>query len=132
MLDKDNVISTSVSEAVEKIPTNEKDYCKCSVMSFTLRSFSMQRADQHTANTRNSCLSVCVSVCVRACVCVCVCLCVCVGGWVGGWVCMCAFFHRDSFFRLQIVQDIFEGTDQQFCVVNISCMLYAKFHHLCI
>ena len=86
MLDKDNVISTSVSEAVEKIPTNEKDYCKCSVMSFTLRSFSMQRADQHTANTRNSCLSVCVSVCVRACVCVCVCLCVC--GRVGGWVCV--------------------------------------------
>ena len=30
MLDKDNVISTSVSEAVEKIPTNEKDYRKCS------------------------------------------------------------------------------------------------------
>ena len=26
MLDKDNIISTSVSEAVEKIPTDEKDY----------------------------------------------------------------------------------------------------------
>ena len=26
----DNVISTSLSEAVEKIPTNEKDYRKCS------------------------------------------------------------------------------------------------------
>ena len=30
MLDKDNIISTSVSEAVEKIPTDEKDYRKCS------------------------------------------------------------------------------------------------------
>ena len=30
MLDKDNVISTSVSEAVEKIPTDEKDYRKYS------------------------------------------------------------------------------------------------------
>ena len=26
MLDNDNIISTSVSEAVEKIPTDEKDY----------------------------------------------------------------------------------------------------------
>ena len=26
--DKDNIISTSVSEAVEKIPTDKKDYCK--------------------------------------------------------------------------------------------------------
>ena len=26
MLDNDNIISTSVSEAVEKIPTYEKDY----------------------------------------------------------------------------------------------------------
>ena len=31
MLDNDNVISTSVSEAVEKIPTDEKDYRKCSL-----------------------------------------------------------------------------------------------------
>ena len=30
MLDKDNVTSTNVSEAVEKIPTDEKDYRKCS------------------------------------------------------------------------------------------------------
>ena len=30
MLDKDNIISTNVSEAVEKIPTDEKDYRKCS------------------------------------------------------------------------------------------------------
>ena len=30
MLYKDNIIRTSVSEAVEKIPTDEKDYHKCS------------------------------------------------------------------------------------------------------
>ena len=30
MLDNDNIISKSVSEAVEKIPTDEKDYRKCS------------------------------------------------------------------------------------------------------
>ena len=29
MQDKDNIISTTVSEAVEKIPTDEKDYRKC-------------------------------------------------------------------------------------------------------
>ena len=52
MLDKDNIISTSVSEALEKIPTDEKDYCKCSFMCFTLRSHSIQRADQHIANTQ--------------------------------------------------------------------------------
>ena len=32
MLDKDNVMSRSVSEAVEKIPTDEKDYRKCLFM----------------------------------------------------------------------------------------------------
>ena len=32
MLDKDNVISTSASEAVEKIPTDEKDYRKYSFL----------------------------------------------------------------------------------------------------
>ena len=52
----DNIISTSVSEAVEKIPTDEKDYRKCSFMCFTLHSYSIQRADQHIANSRNSCL----------------------------------------------------------------------------
>ena len=56
MLDKDNILSTSVSEAVEKIPTDEKDYHKCSFMCFTLRSYSIQRADQHIADSRNSCL----------------------------------------------------------------------------
>ena len=56
MLDKDNVISTSVSEAGEKIPTVEIDSRKCSFMCFTLHSYSIQRADQHIANSRNSCL----------------------------------------------------------------------------
>ena len=50
MLHNDNIISTSVSEAVEKIPTDEKDYRKCSFMCFTLHSHSIQRADQHIAN----------------------------------------------------------------------------------
>ena len=54
MLDKDNVITTSVSEAVEKIPTDEKDDHKCSFICFTLHSRSIQRADQHIANRRNS------------------------------------------------------------------------------
>ena len=35
MLDKDNIISTSVSEPVEKIPTDKKDDRKCSFMGFT-------------------------------------------------------------------------------------------------
>ena len=52
MLDKD-IMSTSVSEAVEKILT---DYCKCSFMCFTLHTYSIQRADQHRANRGNSSL----------------------------------------------------------------------------
>ena len=56
MLDKDNIISASVSEAVEKIPTDKKDYRKCSFMCFTLHSYRIQRADQHVANSRNSCI----------------------------------------------------------------------------
>ena len=56
MLDNDNTMSASVSEAVEKILTDEKDYRKCSFMCFTLHSHSIQRADQHIANSRNSCL----------------------------------------------------------------------------
>ena len=55
MLDKDNIISTSVSEAVKKIPTDEKDYRKCYFMCLTLHSYSKQRANQHI-NSRNSCL----------------------------------------------------------------------------
>ena len=31
MSDNDNTVSASVSEAVEKIPTDEKDYCKSSL-----------------------------------------------------------------------------------------------------
>ena len=56
MLDKDNVLSTSVSEAVEKIPSDEKDYRKCSFVCFTLHSYPIQRADHHIANNRYSCL----------------------------------------------------------------------------
>ena len=57
MLDKHIIISTSVSEAVEKIPTDEKDYRKCSFMCFTLCSYSIQTAGQHIANTEiPSCL----------------------------------------------------------------------------
>ena len=55
MLDKDNVISASVSEAVEQIATDEKDHRKCSFMCFTLHSYSIQRADRNVANSRNSC-----------------------------------------------------------------------------
>ena len=40
MLDKDDIISTSVLMAIEKIPTDEKDYRKCSFMCFTLHSHS--------------------------------------------------------------------------------------------
>ena len=36
----DNLISASVSEAVEKIPTDEKDYRKCSLMCLTLHNHS--------------------------------------------------------------------------------------------
>ena len=52
MLDKYNIISTSVSEAVEKIPTDEKGYRKCSFMCFTLYSHSIERADQHIDNIK--------------------------------------------------------------------------------
>ena len=44
MLHNVNIISTSVSEAVEEIPTDEKDYRKCSFMCFTLHSFIIQGA----------------------------------------------------------------------------------------
>ena len=40
MLDNDNIISKSVAEAVEKIPTDEKDYRKCSLMCLTLHNHS--------------------------------------------------------------------------------------------
>ena len=41
MLAKHNIISTSVSETVEKIPTDEKDYRKCFFTCFTLYSHSI-------------------------------------------------------------------------------------------
>ena len=44
MIDKDNKIGTSVSDAVEKIPTDERDYRKCTFMCFTLYSHRIQRA----------------------------------------------------------------------------------------
>ena len=56
MIDNDNIISTSVSQAVEKIPADDKDYLKCCFLCFTSHSHSIQRADQHIANSRNSCL----------------------------------------------------------------------------
>ena len=54
MLDEDNITSTSVSEAVEKIPTDEKDYHKCCLICFTLRSYSIQRTVNPIANSRSS------------------------------------------------------------------------------
>ena len=45
MLDNNHTISTSVADAVEKIPTDEKDYRKCFFMCFTLHSHSIQRAN---------------------------------------------------------------------------------------
>ena len=50
MLDNDNIINTSVSEAVEKIPTDEKDYCKCSFIIYSTQLQQLQRVDQHIAN----------------------------------------------------------------------------------
>ena len=49
--------------------------------------------------------------------------------WNSTCVCVFIFFHRGGFFRLQDVQDILDGTDQRSCVVNISWLRYAKFHH---
>ena len=56
MLDNNNIISTSVSEVVGKIPADDKNYRKYSFLCFTLYSHSIPRADQHVANSRNSCL----------------------------------------------------------------------------
>ena len=41
MLDKYNIMSTSVLEAFEKIPADQKDYRKSSIMCFTLYSHSI-------------------------------------------------------------------------------------------
>ena len=40
MLDKDNVIRASVSEAVEKTPANEKYYYKCTCMRIERATFA--------------------------------------------------------------------------------------------
>ena len=45
MLDNDNIISTSVSVAIEKIPRDEKVYRKCSFIVFYFA--QPQREDQH-------------------------------------------------------------------------------------
>ena len=51
MLDEDNTISKSFSEAVEKISTNQKDYRKYSFMYFTLYSHGIQRATMYSHTT---------------------------------------------------------------------------------
>ena len=58
MLDNDNIISTSVSEAVETIPKNEKDYRKYSfiVFHFVQPQQTKGRPTYIVASSRNSCL----------------------------------------------------------------------------
>ena len=46
MLNNDN-ITTRVSEAVEKIPTDEEDIANGSLWCFALHRHSIQRAEQH-------------------------------------------------------------------------------------
>ena len=57
MLDNDNITSTSVSEAVEEIPADEKDYHKCSfmVLCFAQPQHTKSRPTYIIANSRNSC-----------------------------------------------------------------------------
>ena len=50
MLDNDNII-TSASEAVEKIPTDEKDHRKCSFIVYFAQPQQLQREDQLIANS---------------------------------------------------------------------------------
>ena len=56
MLHNENIISTSVSEAVEKIPTDEKDYRKRSFIVYFAQPQQLQRVDQYIGNSINSCL----------------------------------------------------------------------------
>ena len=58
MLDNDNIISENVSKAVDKIPTDEKNYHKWSFMCFSLRSHRIQHNTNTvtTYNTRKDCL----------------------------------------------------------------------------
>ena len=57
MLDNDNII-TSVSKAVEMIPTDEKDYrkCFCMVFCFAKPQNAKRRPTYIIADSRNSCL----------------------------------------------------------------------------
>ena len=50
LLHNENIISSSVSEAVEKIPTDEKDYRKCSFVVYFAQPQQLQRVDQHIAS----------------------------------------------------------------------------------
>ena len=54
MLDKDNIISASVSETVKKIPTDEKDYRKCTFLCFTLYSHNIQGATLYSHRPKHS------------------------------------------------------------------------------
>ena len=56
MLDNDNIITTNVSEAVEKIPTDEKNYRKCSFIVFYLAQPQQTNIHYNIANSRNCCL----------------------------------------------------------------------------
>ena len=58
MLDNGYITSTSVSKAVEKIPTAEKDYRKCSfiVFYFAQPQHTKSRPKYIIANSKNSCL----------------------------------------------------------------------------
>ena len=55
MLDNGNIIRR-VSEAVERIPTDEKDYRKCSFMVFCFAQPQHTKSRPIIANSRNSCL----------------------------------------------------------------------------
>ena len=54
MLDNGNIISENVSQAVDKIPTDEKYYCKCSFICFSLHSHNEQHSNTITYNTRKN------------------------------------------------------------------------------
>ena len=58
MLDNENIISTSASEAVEKIPTDENDYLRCSfiVFCFAQPKHTKSRPTYIIASSTNSCL----------------------------------------------------------------------------
>ena len=59
MLHNDNIISTSVSEAVEKIPADEKDYRNaplCALLCTVTRVTKSRPNIANSRNSRNSCL----------------------------------------------------------------------------